>query len=1180
MSGFIHLHVHTEYSLLDGAARINDVVRKAASLDMPALAMTDHGVLYGAVDFYKRCRDEGIKPILGCEVYVAPRTIRDRTPKVDDNLYHLVLLAENKTGWQNLIKLVSLSFTDGFYYKPRVDKEVLARHSKGLIALSGCVAGEVPTHILNDNPKQAREVAATYLDIFGRGNYFLEIQDHGMPEQRKVNREMAKIAREMEIPLVASNDVHYVEKEHAQIQDVLLCIQTGKTIDDEDRMKFDSQELYFKSAQEMSALFAELPSALANTVEIADRCNVELEFGRLHLPDYRVPDGHTAESYLRELCWRGVKWRYGFTFDCQTVKKHSGSERIELQPGCKTVKKRLEYELSIIEKMGYAEYFLIVWDFINFARKERILVGPGRGSAAGSLVAYCLGITNIDPLRYGLLFERFLNPERVSMPDIDVDFCFERRGEVINYIIDKYGEDKVAQIITFGTMAARAAIRDVGRVLNMPYSEVDKVAKLVPLEIGMTIEKALSTSQELSELREKDPQVKKLIDMAAGIEGMPRHASTHAAGVVIARKPLINYVPLYRVSENKGTGYRSSNGVLDVQGRTTITTTQFAKEQVEELGLLKMDLLGLRTLTVLGEAVRLVKESTGEEINIDEIPLDDDRTYEMLCRGEGVGVFQLESSGMRTLLRDLKPETFEDIIALVALYRPGPLGSGMVDDFVKSKHGQKKVTYLHPKLEPILKDTYGVILYQEQVMRIASDLAGFTLGEADLLRRAMGKKKPEIIAGLREQFIQGAEKNNVEGSIAGKIFDLMEYFAGYGFNKSHSAAYAMVAYQTAYMKANYPHQYMAALLTSVQDNTDKVVVYVAECKRMGIEVLPPDVNESVQNFVVVGDKIRFGLAAVKNVGLGAVEAIIKARKQDGPFKSYDDFCSRLDTRVVNRRVMEGLIRGGAFDTLGYKRAQLMAALEEGLEVAHQAQKERESGQLSLLDLCADSLREVFKINIPEVEEYPKEKLLAMEKETLGLYISGHPLDKYRNILEDFVSCYAMDISGVAEQTEVTLGGIISAVKKISTRKGDPMAFVTLEDPTGSVETVVFPDTYAKSGYILEIDTPVLLRGRVSGSGDEAKVIAQELCTLEDAGRELFLRFTRITPDIVSYVRQVLRRYRGFSPVYLYFPRENRLAKAGDEFRVNLDSAAVNELQRILGIDNVKITRMFAKNKRL
>lgn len=1131
---FVHLHLHSEYSLLDGAARIKEVVGRARDMGMPALAITDHGAMYGVVDFYKACKKAGIKPVLGCEVYVAPRTMDDRTPKVDDNLYHLVLLAENEEGYRNLLDLVSLGFTRGFYYKPRVDKEALARYSKGLIALSGCIAGEVAAKVLAGENEKARQAAGAYRDIFGPENFFLELQDHGFEEQRTANRELLKIHKEMNIPLVVTNDVHYVRRQDAETQDILLAIQTGKSVDDPSRMKFQSEELYLKSPEEMDLLFGELPRAIQNTVEIAGRCNVEMEFGKYYLPHYAVPEGYNADTYLAELCYQGARRIYGELSD--------------------EVKKRLEFELGVIKQMGYSAYFLIVWDFIHFARQTGIPVGPGRGSAAGSLVAYTLGITNIDPLKYGLLFERFLNPERVSMPDIDVDICYERRGEVIDYVVRKYGADRVAQIITFGTMAARAAIRDVGRALNMPYGEVDKVAKLVPVELHMTIEKALSEAAELKELYDQKPEVKKLIDTAAALEGMPRHASIHAAAVVITKDPLTHYLPLYKASDGP-------------------VTTQFAKDTVEELGLLKMDLLGLRTLTVISDAVRLIAESTGKELDIDRIPIDDRATYEMLSRGETAGVFQLESSGMRAILRDLKPEVFEDIVALVALYRPGPLGSGMVDDFIKNKHGLKKTEYLHPKLEPILKDTYGVILYQEQVMRIASDLAGFTLGQADMLRRAMGKKKPEIIAGLRSQFVEGAVKNGVDGEIAGQIFDLMEYFAGYGFNKSHSAAYALVSYQTAYLKANYPLQYMAALLTSVKDNTDKVAAYIEECRRLGIEVLPPDVNESRESFSVAGNKIRFGLAAVKNVGLGAVESIIRAREKDGPFSGYADFCRRLDTRVVNRRVLESLIKCGAFDSLGHRRAQLMAAVDAGLGLAQQSQRERENGQLSLLDFFGDGTPESVSISLPEVHEYPEDELLALEKETLGLYISGHPLSRYRDDLNRLTTVSAAEISELPDDSEVVLGGLITGVKKINTRKGDTMAFLTVEDLTGAFEVVVFPRPYLRNRLAIRVDEVVLIKGRSSGSGEEVKIIGEEISTLDShLGGELHLKIDSVSSPLLDQVQIVLSSFRGESPVFLHFEKERKVIKTGEEFHVDLSGPVVNRLQDLLGHARVKIKR--------
>ncbi|SFF97246.1 DNA polymerase-3 subunit alpha [Desulfotomaculum arcticum] len=1130
---FTHLHVHTEYSLLDGAARIKQLVETAAQSGMQSLAITDHGVMYGVVDFYKACHKKGIKPIIGCEVYVAPRTRHDRTPRIDDNLYHLVLLAENETGYRNLLEVVSTAFTEGFYYKPRVDKELLAAHSNGLIALSGCIAGEIASHVIKGDYGQAEQSASDYLDIFGRDNFYLEIQDHGFEDQKTANRGLLELHQKAGIPLVTTNDVHYVLREHSEMQDVLLCIQTGKTVDDPRRMKFQSQELYLKSEQEMALLFGELREAMDNTNRIAERCNVELEFGHFHLPFYTVPDGHTEDSYLRELCLKGIEWRFG-----------------EMN---ETLQQRMDYELKVIKQMGYSAYFLIVWDFIHFAREVGIPVGPGRGSAAGSLVAFVLGITNINPLKYNLLFERFLNPERVSMPDIDIDFCFERRTEVIDYVARKYGSDKVAQIATFGTMAAKAAIRDVGRALGMPYGDVDRIAKMVPNELKMTIEKALKESAELTAAYREDDQVKKLIDMASLLEGMPRHASTHAAGVVITQQPLTHYVPLCKASE----------GAL---------STQFPKDQVEELGLLKMDFLGLRTLTVIADAINMIYANRGVKIDIDEIPLDDPKAFELLCNGDGVGVFQLESSGMRAILRDLRPEVFEDIVALVALYRPGPLGSGMVDDFIKNKHGEQKVVYLHPKLEPILRDTYGVILYQEQVMRIASDLAGFTLGEADLLRRAMGKKKPEIIAGQRSKFVEGAVKNNVDAEIAGQVFDLMEYFAGYGFNKSHSAAYALVSYQTAYLKANYPVEFMAALLTSIKDNTDKVAVFIEECRRKSIDVLPPDVNVSGENFTVDGDKIRFGLAAIKNVGLNAVKWIIDERKNSGQlYKSFADFCQRMNTRMVNRRVMENLIKSGALDSLGHYRSQMLAAIDAGLGLAQASHKDRETGQLSLLDFWGEEIKNTLVVEMPDIREFPQGELLNMEKEALGLYVSGHPLSEYRESINRQATHQVAGLADLEERAEVTVGGMLGAIKKITTKKGDNMAFAVLEDLTGSVELVVFPRVYQQYVSLLKSDNPILVRGIVNQNGDESKIIVNSLEILNKRNfGELFIKIDQASPKLVSGIQAILCSFPGDCPVYIYFPKEKKLARADRRFWVNLDTTVVDELVKLLGINSIKI----------
>lgn len=1277
---FVHLHVHTEYSLLDGAARIKKVAAAARELNMPALAITDHGVMFGVVDFYKACVAEKIKPILGCEVYVAPRTAKDRVPHVDDRNYHLTLLAENKEGYRNLLQLVSLGYTEGFYYKPRVDKHSLARFSKGIIALSGCIAGEVAELLEAGEHELARKAAVDYRDIFGRENFYLELQDHGLHVQQRVNKGLVEFHKQLDIPLVVTNDIHYVNREHAEMQDILLCIQTGKTVNDTARLKFQSDQLYLKSEEEMSVNFKELGQAMANTLKIAERCNVALDFGKQYLPDYPLPNGVQPDAYLEELCIEGLRRRYG-----------APSEQ---------VKQRMEYELKVIKSMNYSSYFLVVWDFIHFARSEGIPVGPGRGSAAGSLVSYLLGITNLDPLKYGLLFERFLNPERISMPDVDVDLCFERRQEVINYVSQKYGADRVAQIATFGTMAARAAIRDVGRALAIPYAEVDRIAKLVPPELQITIEKALKESAELRELYQQNQQIKKLVDMASLLEGMPRHISTHAAGVVITRDLLTDYLPVYK----------SSEGPL---------TTQFAMSQVEQLGLLKIDLLGLRTLTVISDTLKLIEKNGGPNINIDEILLDDPKTYELLASGSTIGVFQLESSGMRSILKELRPEIFEDIIAVNALYRPGPLGSGMVEDFIKNKHGLNKITYLHPRLESILKNTYGVILYQEQVMQIAGELAGFSMAKADELRKAMGKKKPELILSNRERFIEGASGGGIDKGIASQIFDLMEYFAGYGFNKclsgdvcivdgngnlstikdifeskkpatvqtlgkdnkittgqvsgmyqngvkpvyslttqkgfsikatanhmfltdcgwtslgrlktgnkvavcgvpygngestyeygtgvswddiisvkqagnevtydltveethnflangfvvhnSHSAAYALVAYQTAFLKANFPAEYMAALLTSVRDNTDKVAAYVEECRRMKIDVLPPDVNESERDFAVVGGKIRFGLVAVKNVGAGAVEAIVQDRLHYGSFKSYTDFCRRLDTRVVNRRVLESLIKSGAFDSLGHGRSQLMAMIEAGMDLAAQSSRERSNGQLTLLDFWGDSAGDVFSIEMPDLKEFSYSQLLSMEKESLGLYISGHPLSEYRMLLSSQVSGTVSEVREMEPNSEVVLGGMITNIKKLATRRGEPMARGQFEDLTGTVEVIFFPRVYQEYKSLINPEKVILIHGKINANGEDNKVIAEELTpVMKKKTSSVYIQIKKSSLELITRLQLILRSYPGHSPVYLYFPGDNKLALTPEEFWLDLASPALVELRGLIGADNIKV----------
>lgn len=1137
MTSFVHLHVHSEYSLLDGAGRIGELVRAAREMGMPALALTDHGVMYGAVDFYKAARKEGIKPIIGCEVYVAPRSRHDRDVHYDNYQYHLVLLAADPVGYRNLTALVSAAWLEGFYYKPRIDRELLTRHNQGIIALSGCLVGEVATHLLKGKEKKALEAAAWYREVFGRENYFLELQDQGLSEQPQLNRQLVQLGHKLDIPLVVSNDVHYVYPDRARAHDVLLCIQTGKNINDPNRFRFPTLQFYLKSPEEMASLFAEVPGALANTLAIAERCSFDFSFGHLHLPSYQVPSGEDTAGFLRQLCYQGLR-RRGLDGD-------------------PSARERLQYELGIIDQMGYPGYFLIVWDMVNYARSRGIPVGPGRGSAAGSLVAYCLGITAINPLRYNLLFERFLNPERVSMPDIDIDFCYERREEVISYVLEKYGREHVAQIITFGTMAARAAVRDVGRVLGIPLSEVDRIAKMVPLEPGITLERALDTS-ELKESYVSSAGVRELLDTARAIEGMPRHASTHAAGIVISQEPLTHYLPLQK----------SGN----------VVTTQYPMQAVEELGLLKMDLLGLRTLTVIGHACEAIRAVHGIDLDMEKLPLDDKATYKLLASGESSGIFQLESSGMRSILRELNPERFEDIIALVALYRPGPLGSGMVEDFIQRKHGKIPLSYLHPSLEPILRDTYGVILYQEQVMRIASELAGFTLGQADLLRRAMGKKQPEVLAAQRNLFLEGTTKRGLPGEIAGKVFDLMEYFAGYGFNASHSAAYALVAYQTAYLKAHYPAEMMAALLTSVGENFEKMSSYLVECQRLGIKVLPPDVNQSGVNFTVSGGHIRFGLAAIKNVGRAAVEAMLTAREEGGPFKSLFDFCYRVDSRQANKRVVESLIRCGAFNSLAGNRRRLLVMLDTYFELAAQRQEDRRSGQVSLLDMVP---QEISGPPPPQLDDFSQADILAAEKELLGYYLSGHPLEPYATALSHRVSHSLADLAAVADGSQVVIGGIARNLRRIVTKKGDPMAYLLLEDFSSLAEAVLFPRVYSQSRSWLTPDQVVVVYGHASKREEEVQVLADRIEPLQAGGvgrallpqrlpsRRLFLKLT--DQGQMRAVQDILTTSPGRCQVYVYLSAKRRTFILERNLWVEPTAELVASLAKLLGgQDKVKI----------
>lgn len=1155
MANFVHLHTHTEYSLLDGASRITDLLDRCKELGMDSLAITDHGVMYGVVDFYKEAKARGIKPIIGCEVYIAPRSMTDKQSHADSNYAHLVLLAKDQIGYKNLVKLVSLGFIEGFYYRPRIDYDILAQYSQGLIGLSGCLAGDIPRLLLSEQKKAAKELALRLESIFGKGNFYLELQNHGLEEQIRLNQMIAELSKDTGIPLVASNDVHYVRREDAEVHDVLLCIQTGKTIEDEDRMQFDSQEFYLKSPEEMRELFAFYPEAIENAVKIAEKCNVEFDFDTVHLPKYDVPEGYTSSEYLRHLCWQGVEKKYPEITD--------------------EVKERLEYELDTIEKMGYVDYFLIVWDFIKFAKDNGIMVGPGRGSAAGSLVAYVLDITQIDPLKYNLLFERFLNPERVSMPDIDIDFCFERRQEVIDYVVQKYGENRVAQIITFGTMAARAVIRDVGRALNLPYAEVDRIAKAIPMELGMTIDRALEVNEELRDLYNADPTIKKLIDTSRSLEGLPRHASTHAAGVVISKDPITEHVPL--------------------QKNDDVITTQFSMGNLEQLGLLKMDFLGLRTLTVIRDTIELVKRNKGVDIDIDNIPLDEPGVYKMLSQGDTDGVFQLESAGMRQFLKELKPSHFEDIIAGISLYRPGPMDQ--IPRYIDNKNHPESIVYTDPCLKDILEVTYGCMVYQEQVMQIVRDLAGYSLGRSDLVRRAMAKKDIKVMEEERHNFIYGVEdeegnviipgalRKGISEEQANKIFDEMMEFAKYAFNKSHAAAYALIAYQTAWLKYHYPVEFMAALMTSVMGNSSKVAGYIQYCRKKGIEVLPPDVNESYANFSVVGDKIRFGLAAVKNVGLSAIDSIIKAREQKGKFVSLLDFCEKVDGDGINKRLLESLIKCGAFDSLGAYRSQLMAVYEKILESVVQDRRKNLAGQISLFDQIPTQQEQPMDFEIlPDIKEFPKKVLLSMEKETVGVYISGHPLMEYKNILEKFTSTLDIQQSSLEEEammasnglkdgSKVKVGGIIVEHKRKSTKNNNMMAFVTLEDLYGTIEVIVFPATYKKYSRLLENDSTVIVEGKLSLREDEEpKILCDQVIPLTSSiNRKLYLKIGKNKRiDINRQISPILRKYKGDIPVILYLEASGKQNLANRELWIRQDEELIKELSTLLGKECVKL----------
>lgn len=1146
---FAHLHVHTEYSLLDGSNKIKEYVEKIKALGMTAGAITDHGVMYGVIDFYKAAREAGINPVLGCEVYVAPGSRLDREMvHGEDRYYHLVLLAENNTGYSNLMKIVSKGFVEGYYYKPRVDMEVLEKYHEGIIALSACLAGEVQRNLVRGMYEEAKEVAYRYERCFGKGNFFLELQDHGIPEQKLVNQQLLRMSQETGIELVATNDVHYTNAEDAEPHDILLCLQTGKKLADEDRMRYEGGQYYVKSEEEMKLLFPYALQALENTQKIADRCHVEIEFGHTKVPHFEVPEGYDSWTYLNKLCHEGLDKRYG-----ADAPKY-------LQ--------KLDDELAVIKNMGYVDYFLIVWDFIHYAREHDIMVGPGRGSAAGSLVSYTTGITDIDPVRYNLIFERFLNPERVSMPDIDVDFCFERRQEVIDYVVEKYGKDCVTQIVTFGTLAARGVIRDVGRVMDLPYNFVDTIAKAIPNELGITIDKALLMNPELRGMYESDESVKKLIDMSRRLEGLPRHTSMHAAGVVISQKPMDEYVPLSRASDG------------------TITT-QFTMTTIEELGLLKMDFLGLRTLTVIQNAVRLAEKSSGKKFDMNAIDYNDKKVLDSLGTGKTDGVFQLESAGMKNFMKELKPQSLEDVIAGISLYRPGPMD--FIPAYIKGKDHPESITYDCPELEPILAPTYGCIVYQEQVMQIVRDLAGYTWGRSDLVRRAMSKKKGKVMEQERKNFVYGNPEENVPGCIArgidekvaNKIYDNMIDFAKYAFNKSHAAAYAVVAYQTAYLKYYYPVEFMAALMTSVLDNTSKVSEYIYTCRQMGIAILPPDINEGEGGFSVSGQAIRYGLSAIKSIGRPVIDAIVEERKIRGPFTTLKDFITRLSGREVNKRTIENFIKAGALDGLEGNRRQKMMIYGSLLDALNQEKKTTMAGQMTLFDIAPEEDKAEYEIKLPNVEEYDKEVLLGFEKEVLGIYISGHPLEEYMERLKkntnavttDFVLDEETGTLKVSDGAKVRIGGMITDKVIKYTKSNKAMAFITLEDLVGTVEIIIFPKDYERYAKYLENDAKVFVEGRVTAEEDRnGKLICEKIISFDEVKRELWLQF----PSKSDFEEKEGALYGkmmdadGSEHVVIYLAAEKQMKRLPENRNVAITKELLEELGNFLGKDNVKV----------
>jgi DNA polymerase-3 subunit alpha len=1188
MTNFVHLHVHTEFSLLDGSGKIKNLVARAKELGMDSLAITDHGVMYGCVDFYKAAKEKGIKPIIGCEIYIVPKSMYIKNLDSENDTYHLVLLCKNETGYENLMKIVSKASVDGFYYKPRIDHDFLKEHSEGLIALSACLGGEVQSNFLKGKNEKAKSAALFYKDVFGE-DFYLELQNHGLEEQIEVNKQVVALSKEIDVQLVATNDVHYINKEDYISHDVLLCIQTGKTVDDTNRMKYKEGEFYLRSQDEMLERFSYVPEAIENTVKVAEKCNFDYEFHKSKLPKFPLDDDINPYDYLKEQCYKGLIERYGEfnSLDINNIDYKEIEDLCKKNEDAKMLCERLEYELEIIKQMGYIDYFLIVWDFIRFSNESGIPTGPGRGSAAGSIVAYTLDITKIDPIKYNLLFERFLNPERVSMPDIDSDFCYERRQEVIDYVVKKYGKECVSQIVTFGTMAARLCIRDVGRTLNYSYSEVDKIAKMIPTVLGITIDKALELNPEFKQVYDSDERVKKLIDISRSLEGLPRHTSTHAAGVVISSRPLVEYVPLQRNEDN--------------------IVAQFTMGTLEELGLLKMDFLGLRTLTVMKDAVTMIKENKSIDIDLNKIDINDSSVYKMIGEGKTVGVFQLESSGMTNFMKELKPDSLEDIIAGISLYRPGPMAE--IPRYIEGKKNTDKIHYETEKLEPVLNVTYGVMVYQEQVMQIVRDLAGYSMGRSDLVRRAMSKKKHKVMEEERQNFIHGiidedgnvivpgCIRNGISAEIANKIFDQMMDFASYAFNKSHAAAYAVVGYQTAYLMKYYPAEFIAASLNSVMGNSEKVAYYIRTAKLMGIDVIQPDINESFSKFTVKNDKaIIFGLAAIKNVSSLVVDSIVEKRKEDRAFNSFYDFCNKIDLSIVNKRVVESLIKAGCFDSLGVYRSQMLSIYEKVLDGLNNERRRNIDGQVSLFGDSMDTL-DMTTIKYPDIKEFPKKNLLAMEKEMAGLYLSGHPLDEFErtlkvqceinigDILQNFTNTTIEDEldtkvenvfkknNYIKEGMRVNLGGIITNVNKKFTRNNEIMGFATLEDLYGSMEIIIFPKVYAKAQPLVNVDELVFISGRISVREDEEPKLlcenVQPLIKLDTENLYILFEDNNEINEKKPKLIEILSMFKGNSPVYLCTKKERKKYRLDKELWVNRESDVENELKKYLGYDKVK-----------